>query len=91
MNDLSKKLLGKPMTIDPDALATVRGRDEFETNVRSLGIDHLNVSRHLVNLESDAILKKMLLAEKKRIIRVYMIEGFDMSSRDSGSASDTFL
>lgn len=91
MNDLSMKLRNKKMEIDIDKLASVAGRDEFETKVRDIGIDHLNVSKHLVNLESDTILKRMLLQEKKRLIRLYMIEGFNLSSRDNGSASDTYL
>jgi len=45
----------------------------------------------LANLESDEILKRALLASTKCLIRLYMIEAFDLSSRDSGSASDPYL
>lgn len=79
------------MVVEVDKLASAVEREKFETNIRSLRIDHLNISRHLVNLESDVILKKMLMKESKEIIRIYMVEGFDLSSRDNGSASDTYL
>jgi hypothetical protein len=42
-------------------------------------------------LNSDVILKSALLKEEKCVIRFYAVNGFDMSSRDNGSASDTYL
>jgi len=91
INQLSQKVLGKPMTVDVEKLGSAQERLKFETNVRSLGIDHLNISKHLCNLESDEILKRSLLLVTKQIIRVYMVEAFDLSSRDNGSASDSYL
>ena len=37
------------------------------------------------------ILKRMLLKSNKMIVRVYMIEGFDLASRDIGGFSDPYL
>ena len=56
INQLSQKVLGKPMTVDVEKLGSAQDRLKFETNVRSLGIDHLNISQHLCKLESDEIL-----------------------------------
>lgn len=58
---------------------------------RELGISHLEICKHLVNLESDEILKRALMNETKTTIRFYAVSGFNMASRDNGSASDTYL
>lgn len=58
---------------------------------RELGLDHLNISKALTNLNSDEILKSALLKLEKCIVRFYAIEGFNMQSRDNGSDSDTYL
>lgn len=42
-------------------------------------------------IESDEILKRVLLKTCKMIVRVYMIEGCDLASRDIGSYSDPYL
>jgi hypothetical protein len=77
--------------IDDKKLAIANEREKFETYVRRLGIDHLNISKHLNNLNSDEILKAQLLKVDKCLIRFYAVSGYDMSSRDNGSASDTYL
>ena len=66
-------------------------RQKFEKHNRKLGIDHLNISMHLANLESGQLLKRSLLSETRTMIRVYMISAFDLASRDNGSASDPYL
>jgi Ca2+-dependent lipid-binding protein len=56
-----------------------------------LQIGHLNITKHLVNLESDETLKRMLMSTTKCVVRVYMINAYDLSSRDNGSFSDPYL
>lgn len=51
----------------------------------------MKISKAVSNLESDVILKQLLLREEKCIVRFYAVDGFNMASRDSGSASDTYL
>jgi len=45
----------------------------------------------LADIESDEILRRMLLTEAKCVVRVYMISGFDLASRDIGGFSDPYL
>jgi len=66
-------------------------RRNFDLKLRTINVDHLHITNHLANLESDEILKRALLASTKCLIRFYALEAFDLSSRDSGSASDPYL
>mmetsp|Transcript_30294 Transcript_30294/g.46318 ORF Transcript_30294/g.46318 Transcript_30294/m.46318 type:complete len:166 (+) Transcript_30294:3661-4158(+) len=66
-------------------------RRKFDIEMRKINVDHLHITHHLANLESDEILKRALLAQTKCIVRVYMISAYDLSSRDNGSASDPYL
>ena len=45
----------------------------------------------MASLESDENLKRALLAQVKCTVRVYVIEAFDLASRDIGSPSDPYL
>jgi Ca2+-dependent lipid-binding protein len=59
--------------------------------MRKIHLDQLRIGKHLCNLESDEIIKKALLAEKRCLIKAYMISAFALQSRDNGSASDPYL
>lgn len=74
-----------------EELASSIARKKLERQLRALQVDGLNIGRHLCNFESDVILKKNLLVVKERLVRCYIISGFDFSSRDNGSASDPYL
>jgi len=79
------------MEVNVEALSGAVARKKFERQLRALHLEGLHISNALCNLESDVILKKNLLATKNRLVRVYMISAFDLSSRDNGSASDPYL
>ena len=76
---------------DTDKLASASERGKFEVELRKLKVEHLHISKHLCNLESDEILKRALMSVTKTIVKFYAVSGYDMSSRDNGSASDTYL
>lgn len=84
LNSLSLKKTGKPVELKLEKLDTMEGRNKFEASIASLGISHLKITKHLANLESDEMLKRMLLSDTKCLVRIYMISGFDLSSRDNG-------
>lgn len=85
------KVRNEPFVFDPNKLSKAAEREKFETYVRSMGCGELSISQALTNLNSDVILRAALLKEEKCVIRFYAVNGFDMSSRDNGSASDTYL
>jgi hypothetical protein len=45
-----------------EALGSAMERRKFEKKLRSIDVGHLNISKHLANLESEEILKRGLLA-----------------------------
>lgn len=72
-------------------LGNAMARKRFEVSLRKLNVAHLDITKHLVNLESDAILKRQLMASNACVVRLYAISAFNLSSRDNGSASDPYL
>lgn len=69
----------------------MEGRQEMKQSFEPLGVNYLDVVGKLADIESDVILKRMLLKKEKMIVRIYMISGFDLASRDLGSESDPYL
>jgi Ca2+-dependent lipid-binding protein len=66
-------------------------RRKLDLELRKINVDHMDIPKHLANIQSDEILKKKLLAQNKCLIRLYMISAYDLSSRDNGSPSDPYL
>jgi Ca2+-dependent lipid-binding protein len=66
-------------------------RKKLDYDFRGIDVAHLNITKHLCNLESDEILKRSLLAQTKCIVRLYVVSAYDLSSRDNGSPSDPYL
>lgn len=91
LNSLSLSKTGKPLEINLEKMDTMEGRQRFELQMESLGVSHLEITKHLADLESDETLKRLLMAPSKCVVRVYMIDAFNLSSRDNGSASDPYL
>lgn len=98
-NDLTKAIealwkFKEPNTkfeLDFDELDTMEGRERLEYKMEPLGIRHLNITKALADIQSDVILQKALMHTQQCIVRVYMIEGYDLASRDIGSDSDPYL
>ncbi len=77
--------------LDLEKLETMEGRYQIKEQLDPLQVNHLNIVNILADIESDVILKRMLLKTQKCIVRIYMIEGFDLASRDMGGFSDPYL
>jgi Ca2+-dependent lipid-binding protein len=63
----------------------------MKNSMEPLAVNHLHIVKKLADIESDIILKRMLLKTAKMVVRVYMIEGFELASRDIGGYSDPYL
>mmetsp|Transcript_15455 Transcript_15455/g.26147 ORF Transcript_15455/g.26147 Transcript_15455/m.26147 type:complete len:262 (+) Transcript_15455:392-1177(+) len=88
---ISREKTGKEILFKIEQLSDAMERRKFESELRKIDLSHLNITKHLANLESDEILKRSLLAQTKCIVRLYMISAYDLSSRDNGSPSDPYL
>lgn len=88
---LSIRKTNKPFTVDLQKLDSMEGRHKFEHDMRSLGVDHLQISKHVAELDSEEMLERMLMTQTKCVVRVYVISAYDLASRDNGSFSDPYL
>jgi len=77
--------------LDLKALESSEGRIEMRKSLEPLNVNHLGVIKKLAAIQSDEILKNMLLVSTQQVVRVYFISGFDFASRDIGGASDPYL
>jgi hypothetical protein len=88
LRELAKNRGIKDFDLDIESLESMEGRMAMRMALDPLGVNHLQVVRRLAEIESDVILKRMLLKSIKMVVRIYMIEGFDLASRDIGGFSD---
>lgn len=91
LNSLSLTKTGKPLELKMEKMDTMEGRQKFEFEMEHLGVAHLQITKRLADLESDETLKRLLMATTKCVVRVYIIDAFNLSSRDNGSESDPYL
>jgi hypothetical protein len=91
LKQLAKNRKINDFDLDLEKLETMEGRYQIKEQLDPLQVNHLNIVNILADIESDVILKRMLLKTQKCIVRIYMIEGFDLASRDMGGFSDPYL
>lgn len=91
LKQLAKNRKINDFDLDLEKLETMEGRYQIKEQLDPLHVNHLNIVNILADIESDVILKRMLLKTQKCIVRIYMIEGFDLASRDIGGFSDPYL
>jgi len=77
--------------LDLDELETIEGREKLEDQMEPLGIKHLRVTKILADIQSDEILQKLLLKSSECIVRIYMVDAYDLASRDIGGMSDPYV
>ena len=81
----------KNYKLDLTKLETIEGREEIEDELEPLGIRHLRVTKILADIQSDVILQQLLLQKAQCVVRVYMVNAYDLASRDIGGASDPYV
>lgn len=91
LKQLAKNRNIEDFDLDLEKLESMEGRFEIKDQLEKLSVNHLNIVNILADIESDVILKRMLLKNSKMVVRIYMIEGFDLASRDMGGFSDPYL
>ena len=79
------------MEFNLEKLDSAEGRMKFRIEMETLGVAHLEITKHLANMQASETLKRLLLGKNKCIVRLYVISAYDLSSRDNGSDSDPYL
>lgn len=67
------------------------GRIKFKELMRSMRLTHLEILRKIVDVQSDEIIKRLLMQETKTNVRVYIVRAFNLAARDSDSPSDPYV
>jgi len=67
------------------------GRANFKKLMREMKLTHLQILRKVVDVQSDEIIKRLLMSEAKCFIRVYIIRAFNLAARDNDSPSDPYV
>ena len=91
LHDLHKALYGIEMKFKREDLQTQEGIARFRKLMRDLGADGLGITKHFQLIDNYTRLSRMLMKSTKCTVRLYMISGYDFSSRDNGSHSDPYL
>ena len=63
----------------------------FKELMRSLKLTHLQIMRCIVDVQSDEIIKRLLMSEAKCNVRVYIVRAFNLAARDNDSPSDPYV
>lgn len=67
------------------------GRLQFRELMNTMNLQHLRILRLVTDVQSDEILKRLLISETKCCVRLYVIRAFNLASRDNDSPSDPYL
>ena len=72
-------------------ILNAEGRAMFKQLMRQMKLTHLQIMRRVVDVQSDEIIKRLLMAETKCFIRVYIVRAFNLAARDNDSPSDPYV
>ena len=67
------------------------GRATFKELMRAMKLTHLQIIRKIVDVQSDEIIKRLLMQEQKCDVRVYVVRAYNLAARDNDSPSDPYI
>lgn len=91
LNELHQKKFGVPMKMDDQTFGSNDGKHQFKRRLMDMEIytdDLMDV--YTLQYNEDFLLKQ-LHSTKACAVRLYVLEAFDLASRDIGSDSDPYL
>lgn len=66
-------------------------RAKFRDKMASMGLAQFQISKLVMDVMGNEVIKKMLLIEKRCLLRVYILSCANLASRDNDSPSDPYL
>ena len=69
---------------------SVEGRNEFRELMMDMRLRHLNIMKKVVDVQSDEIIKRLLIQECKCLVRLFVVSAYGLAQRDNDSDSDPF-
>jgi hypothetical protein len=91
IKDIAKAKDIHDMDLELADLVTAEDRKKFKLQMRALSLEQYDIMRHVANIQSEDILKRQLLESNKCIVRLYVIDAYNLRSLDNGSASHPYL
>lgn len=67
------------------------GRLKFRQKMIDMQLGDLRIAKVVMDIASDEIIKRMLLTQRKCVVRTYMISAFNLAARDNDSPSDPYI
>ena len=67
------------------------GRCLFKSMIKEMKLTHLQILRKVVDVQSDEIIKRLLMQETKCNVRLYIVRAFNLAERDNDSPSDPYV
>ena len=69
---------------------SLEGRLEFRELMMAMKLRHLNIMKKVVDVQSDEIIKRLLVQECKSLVRIFIVSAYGLAQRDNDSDSDPF-
>ena len=69
---------------------TQEGRNLLRDEMTKLNLRHLKISRKVADVQSDEIIKRLLVQDVKCLVRLYIVSAYGLAQRDNDSDSDPF-
>jgi Ca2+-dependent lipid-binding protein len=59
--------------------------------IREMKLGYLKILRVVVDVQSDEIIKRLLMQETRCNVRLYIVRAFNLAERDNDSPSDPYV
>jgi len=91
IRDIHQKCFKEPWDIDLNMLISAEARTKFNNKLETMDIASPELLEFVKDEASEELIKRQLLSQTPAAIQLYILECFDLASRDVGSASDPYM